>query len=122
MLDSPRSVTIQQKELLSVVTREERVRVVGPSSDEQMTATLVGLGRVVCRRRLTLGLELAQVARAVGVNRTYYSDIEQGQRNISLIELQGLAYALSMNCSDLMHQAELAGQVLAMEPSAQAGA
>jgi transcriptional regulator with XRE-family HTH domain len=53
-------------------------------------------------------LELTQEALAgrAGIHRTYLSDIERGSRNVSLVNIEKLAAALSTTMAELMRATE----------------
>jgi transcriptional regulator with XRE-family HTH domain len=53
-----------------------------------------------------LKLTQEDLAHQVGIHRTYLSDIERGSRNLSLINIERLAAALSMSLSDLFRLVE----------------
>jgi transcriptional regulator with XRE-family HTH domain len=54
------------------------------------------------------GLELTQedLAEKAKIHRTYVSDIERGSRNVSLINIEKLAAALSLSISELFEVVE----------------
>jgi transcriptional regulator with XRE-family HTH domain len=52
-------------------------------------------------RREELGLTQESLAERAGIHRTYLSDIERGSRNLSLINIECLANALSLKLSEL---------------------
>lgn len=53
-----------------------------------------------------LGLTQEEFAERAGIHRTYLSDIERGSRNVSLLNIERLASALSMDISELFHRVE----------------
>ena len=57
-------------------------------------------------RRETLGLTQEEFAERAGIHRTYLSDIERGTRNVSLINIERVAQALSVKISELFQLAE----------------
>jgi transcriptional regulator with XRE-family HTH domain len=63
-------------------------------------------GFVVKTRREELNLTQEDLADKAGIHRTYLSDVERGSRNLSLINIERLAAALSMSLSDLFHLVE----------------
>ena len=63
-------------------------------------------GFAVKDRREALGLTQEEFAERAGIHRTYLSDVERGTRNISLINIERLALALSMKISELFQLAE----------------
>ena len=52
-------------------------------------------------RREELGLTQEVFADKAGIHRTYLSDVERGTRNISLLNIERIASALSMRLSEL---------------------
>ncbi len=46
------------------------------------------------------------LADASGIHRTYLSDVERGSRNLSLINIERLAAALSLSMSELFQLVE----------------
>lgn len=58
-------------------------------------------GTAVKFRREELGLTQEDLAEKAGIHRTYLSDIERGTRNLSLINIEKLAAALSMSMAKL---------------------
>jgi transcriptional regulator with XRE-family HTH domain len=57
-------------------------------------------------RREALGLTQEEFAARAGIHRTYLSDIERGMRNVSLVNIERVAVALSLKISDLFLLAE----------------
>ena len=58
-------------------------------------------GTAVKFRREELGLTQEDLAEKAGIHRTYLSDIERGTRNLSLINIEKLAAALSVSMAKL---------------------
>lgn len=58
-------------------------------------------GRAVRKRRRELDLSQEELAERAGLHRNYVSDIERGDRNPSLENIQKLAKALDMRVSAL---------------------
>lgn len=73
-----------------------------------MALNLAHLGKLIKDRRETLGLSQQDVADATHLHRTYISDIERGQRNITIGSLQRVAIALDIQLSTLARLAEAA--------------
>ena len=65
-------------------------------------------GFAVKVRREELGLTQEDLAGKAGIHRTYLSDIERGSRNVSLINIERVAAALSMKISELFQLVERA--------------
>jgi transcriptional regulator with XRE-family HTH domain len=63
-------------------------------------------GFAVRARREALGLTQEEFAERAGIHRTYLSDIERGSRNVSLLNIERLAMALSMEISELFRRVE----------------
>ena len=73
-----------------------------------LSLNLAHLGKLIKERRETLGLSQQDVADATHLHRTYISDIERGQRNITIGSLQRVAIALDIQLSTLARLAEVA--------------
>jgi transcriptional regulator with XRE-family HTH domain len=63
-------------------------------------------GFAVKDRREALGLTQEEFAEQAGIHRTYVSDIERGTRNVSLVNIERVASALSLTISELFQLAE----------------
>lgn len=63
---------------------------------------LVAFGRAIRRFRVERGLSQEELAELAGIHRTYVGDVERGERNVSLVNIDRLAHALSVPLSDLM--------------------
>ncbi len=63
-------------------------------------------GTAVKFRREELGLTQEDLADKAGIHRTYLSDVERGTRNLSLVNIEKLATALSLKVSELFAAAE----------------
>jgi transcriptional regulator with XRE-family HTH domain len=63
-------------------------------------------GFAVKDRREQLRLTQEDLADRAGIHRTYLSDIERGSRNVSLINIERIAVALSVRLSDLFRFVE----------------
>jgi transcriptional regulator with XRE-family HTH domain len=63
-------------------------------------------GFAVKMRREELGLTQEELAHRAGIHRTYLSDIERGTRNVSLINVERLADALSVRLTVLFQVVE----------------
>ena len=66
----------------------------------------VALGRAIRSNRVRFGYSQEGFAAHVGMHRTYMSDVERGERNVSLRNLLLLADALRIPLSELMREAE----------------
>jgi transcriptional regulator with XRE-family HTH domain len=58
-------------------------------------------GFAVKIRREELKLTQEDLAHKSGIHRTYLSDVERGARNLSLINIERLAQALTLSMSEL---------------------
>jgi transcriptional regulator with XRE-family HTH domain len=58
-------------------------------------------GYAVKVRREALGLTQEDLADRARIHRTYLSDVERGTRNLSLVNIERLAAALSVSMSEL---------------------
>ena len=63
-------------------------------------------GFAVKDRRESLRLTQEEFAERAGIHRTYLSDIERGTRNLSLINIERVALALSLKISELFQLCE----------------
>ena len=63
-------------------------------------------GFAVKARREQLELTQEDLAEKAKIHRTYLSDVERGSRNLSLINIEKLAAALSLSISELFRQVE----------------
>ena len=64
------------------------------------------LGQTIRDLRASRGYSQESFAHAVGLHRTYVSDIERGERNVSLHNLVRIANTLEMPLSQLLAIAE----------------
>lgn len=64
------------------------------------------LAAAIMARRQTLGLSQEEVARRSKLHRTYISDVERGERNISVDSLRRLSVALGFPMWSLIKDAE----------------
>jgi transcriptional regulator with XRE-family HTH domain len=63
-------------------------------------------GFAVKARREELGLTQEDLAGRAGIHRTYLSDVERGSRNLSLVNIERVAAALSLKISELFQLVE----------------
>jgi len=61
-------------------------------------------GLTLRRLRKSLGYSQETLAEKADLHRTYVSDIERGQRNVSLQNIERLAQALNLSVADLFPQ------------------
>jgi transcriptional regulator with XRE-family HTH domain len=63
-------------------------------------------GDAVRLRREELELTQEELAASADIHRTYLSDVQRGSRNISLVNIEKLAQALSLRISELFQRLE----------------
>ena len=63
-------------------------------------------GFAVKVRREELGFTQEDLAEKAQIHRTYLSDVERGGRNLSLVNIERLAAALTLSMSELFHRVE----------------
>ncbi len=63
-------------------------------------------GEAIRARRTSLGLSQERLAELAGLHRTYVGDIERGERNVSLVNIERLAAALDIRIAPLMGDTE----------------
>ncbi len=61
----------------------------------------IRFGRAIRRIREEQGINQEEAAERCGLHRTYYSGIERGVRNISLLNIERVAKGLKTGLSDL---------------------
>ena len=61
----------------------------------------IRFGRAIRRIREELGINQEEAADRCGLHRTYYSGIERGVRNVSLVNIEKIAKGLKKSLSDL---------------------
>lgn len=64
-------------------------------------------GSGIKKRRIELKLSQEKLAQKAGLHRTYISDIERGERNISLKNLVQLIHALDLSLSEFFSEYSL---------------
>jgi len=70
--------------------------------DMPPTEILVAFGHAVRRLRVERGWSQERLAEEAGIHRTYVGDVERGLRNVSLVNIERLARALSVDLPTLM--------------------
>jgi ribosome-binding protein aMBF1 (putative translation factor) len=70
------------------------------------TELLHALGRAVRARRYELGLSQLKLSIVSGINHNYIGSIEQGKRNVAIVNLRRLAWALELTLTELMARVE----------------
>lgn len=63
---------------------------------------LVAFGQIIKQRRVALGMSQEELAASSGLHRTYVSDVERGNRNLSIGASTLLASGLGVQLSDLI--------------------
>jgi len=63
---------------------------------------LVKFGEKVKITRKAMGLSQEELAEKAGVHRTYIGMIERGEKNITIINIEKIAYALEVPIEELM--------------------
>ena len=59
------------------------------------------LGARIRELRLATGLSQEKFALKIGMDRTYFSSVEAGKRNISIVNLEKIANGLDLTLSEL---------------------
>jgi transcriptional regulator with XRE-family HTH domain len=63
-------------------------------------------GKAVRKFRTDAAISQEQLAAKAGLNRTYVGDIERGERNVSVVNMQKLAKALGVKLSAIVAEME----------------
>ena len=64
----------------------------------------IRFGRAIRRVREELGINQEEAAERCGLHRTYYSGVERGVRNVSLLNVEKIGKGLGTNLSDLFRR------------------
>jgi len=64
----------------------------------------IRFGRALRRIREEQGINQEEAAERCGLHRTYYSGIERGVRNVSLVNIEKVARGLKTNLTDLFRR------------------
>jgi transcriptional regulator with XRE-family HTH domain len=64
----------------------------------------IRFGRAIRRIREELGINQEEAAERCGLHRTYYSGVERGVRNVSLVNLEKIAKGLKMGLPKLFER------------------
>ena len=83
-----------------------------------MNPELLALGENIRRLRRSLKISQEELAEKCGLHRTYLSDLERGNRNLSFLSLLAVARGLGLTISELTRNIETGG---AQNPSAVEG-
>ncbi len=70
--------------------------------EASMESVLVRFGNQLRKVRTATGVSQEKLAELAGLHRTYVSTVERGLRNISLVNIEKLAQALSVPMAKLM--------------------
>jgi transcriptional regulator with XRE-family HTH domain len=76
----------------------------GQDTDERR-AYLKAFGRNLKIERTKRGLSQEEFADLIGLHRTFYGQIERGQRGFNIVELPGIARGLGIRQCDLLPEA-----------------
>lgn len=64
----------------------------------------IRFGRAICRIREEQGINQEEAAERCGLHRTYYSGIERGVRNVSLVNIEKVGKGLRTTLSKLFER------------------
>lgn len=67
---------------------------------------LIRYGQAVRKVRLEQGISQEELADRCGLHRTYISDIELGKRNLSLENIERIAFSLNKTLSEFFKEVE----------------
>ena len=67
-----------------------------------MDKTLIRLGNIIKEKRKETGLSQENFANKIGIDRTYYSAIENGKHNLSILQIKKIADGLNIKISELL--------------------
>jgi transcriptional regulator with XRE-family HTH domain len=67
---------------------------------------LSAFGDAVRQLRLERGISQERLAELAGINRTYTGDVERGERNVALINIDRIARGLDLDLAALMAAVE----------------
>jgi len=71
-----------------------------------LAEVLIRFGKRMREVRERVGISQEKLAEKAGLHRTYVSSVERGKRNISLLNIERLARALSVTLAELMPEIE----------------
>jgi transcriptional regulator with XRE-family HTH domain len=69
---------------------------------DEHRAYLKAFGRNLKIERVRRGLSQEEFADRIGLHRTFYGQLERGQRGFNIVELPGIARALGMRQAELL--------------------
>lgn len=61
-------------------------------------------GKTIKKLRVNKGMSQEKFALSIGLDRTYYSSVENGNRNISLINIERISKGLEISLSELFKE------------------
>lgn len=67
-----------------------------------MNELLIKLGKIIKQKRKDIGISQENFAYKIGMDRTYYSSIENGKHNISILQIEKIANGLDITISELL--------------------
>jgi transcriptional regulator with XRE-family HTH domain len=73
---------------------------------EQKRRIQVAFGKAMRKFRVSSGLSQEKLAELADVHRTYVGDVERGERNISVVNMVKVAYALGKKLSEMVREME----------------
>lgn len=68
--------------------------------------TQIAFGKALRKNREAVAISQEELAARAGMNRTYVGDVERGERNVSIVNMQKLAKALKVNLSVIVAEME----------------
>lgn len=69
-----------------------------------MNDFLIKFGKIIKEKRKETGLSQEGFAYKVGIDRAYYSSIENGKHNLSLLQIKKIADGLNIKIKDLFEK------------------
>jgi transcriptional regulator with XRE-family HTH domain len=67
----------------------------------------VKFGKAIREYRIKKGISQEQLAELCGLHRTYISDVERGERNVSLLNIEKICKALGVKISTVFEYLKL---------------
>lgn len=67
---------------------------------------LISFGKVVRLKRKEKNISQEKLAEKSGLHRTYISEVELGQRNVSLVNIKKICDALEMTLAEMFKQVQ----------------
>ena len=64
----------------------------------------IRFGRAIRRIREEQGINQEEAAERCGLHRTYYSGVERGERNVSLVNIERIGKGLRINLPELFRR------------------